>query len=151
MRIFFDTCTIIDYLCNRKNAQLVDEILSYAEEREWECFISVGSFYTMTYLLELYLKHNGFSDKEQRIDRLREILEDVLDTFTIADIFTEDLLMSVKNTAFTDLEDSYQYHAAIAASCKWLVTINISDFKNANLDKVKIVTPSDFIELMRGT
>lgn len=149
MRIFFDTCTIIDYLCNRKNAQLVDEILSYVEEREWECFISVGSFYTMTYLLELYLKHNGLTDKEQRIDRLRKILEDVLDTFAIADIFTEDLLMSVKNTAFTDLEDSCQYHAAIAASCEWLVTINISDFKNANQDKVKVVTPLDFIELMR--
>lgn len=40
MKIFFDTCAIVDYLCNRKEAQLVDEILSNAEAKEWECFIS---------------------------------------------------------------------------------------------------------------
>ena len=87
MKIFFDTCAIVDYLCNRKEAQLVDEILSNAEAKEWECFISVGSFYTLTYLLELHLKRNGFSDKEQRIGKLREILEGILDTFAIADIY----------------------------------------------------------------
>ena len=114
MKIFFDTCAIVDYLCNRKEAQLVDEILSNAEAKEWECFISVGSFYTLTYLLELHLKRNGFSDKEQRIGKLREILEGILDTFAIADIYGEDLMLSIKDSSFMDLEDCYQYHDAIA-------------------------------------
>lgn len=150
MKIFFDTCAIVDYLCNRKEAQLVDEILSNAEAKEWECFISVGSFYTLTYLLELHLKRNGFSDKEQRIGKLREILEGILDTFAIADIYDEDLMLSIKDSSFMDLEDCYQYHAAIAVSCDWLVTININDFKNANMDNIKIGSPSDFLKSVKG-
>lgn len=150
MKIFFDTCAIVDYLCNRKEAQLVDEILSNAEAKEWECFISVGSFYTLTYLLELHLKRNGFSDKEQRIGKLREILEGILDTFAIADIYGEDLMLSIKDSSFMDLEDCYLYHAAIAVSCDWLVTININDFKNANMDNIKIGSPSDFLKSVKG-
>ena len=52
MKIFFDTCTIIDYLCNRNNSANVDRILQLADDNRWECIISAGSFYTITYLIE---------------------------------------------------------------------------------------------------
>ncbi len=32
MKLFFDTCTIIDYLCNRNNSSIFDKILQLAEE-----------------------------------------------------------------------------------------------------------------------
>ena len=63
MKLFFDTCAVIEYLCNRQNADSIEKILIKAEKENWECFISVGSFYTLTYLIELNLKHNGYSDK----------------------------------------------------------------------------------------
>ena len=47
MKIFFDTCTIIDYLCNRNNSANVDRILQLADDNRWECIISAGSFYTI--------------------------------------------------------------------------------------------------------
>ena len=53
MKLFFDTCAVIDYLCNRQNADSIEKILIKAEKENWECFISVGSFYTLTYLIEL--------------------------------------------------------------------------------------------------
>ncbi len=149
MRLFFDTCTIIDFLCGRQNANLVDKILKAAEENGWECYISVGSFYTLTYLIELHLKRNGYSDKEQRIERLREMLINILSTFSIADIFSDDLIDSVNNYDFTDLEDSYQYKAAMKAECNYLITINISDFKGTDTTSMKIVTPADFLPLAK--
>ncbi len=114
-----------------------------AEENGWECYISVGSFYTLTYLIELHLKRNGYNDKDQRIEKLREMLANVLSAFSIADIFSEDLIESVNNHGFTDLEDSYQL------GCNYLITININDFKGADTTSVKIVTPADFLPLAK--
>ena len=35
MKIFFDTCTLIDYLCNRSNSSQIDGILQFAEEKQY--------------------------------------------------------------------------------------------------------------------
>lgn len=145
MKLFFDTCTVIDYLCNRQSANYVEDILKNVEIKGWKCYISVGSFYTLTYLIELHLKRNGYSEKEERIAKLREMLTNILSTFSIANIFAEDLLSSINNTDFTDLEDSYQYKAAINANCDYLITININDFKDANMKSLKIITPKEFL------
>lgn len=145
MKLFFDTCTIIDYLCNRQNANFVEDILNRVEAKEWECYISVGSFYTLTYLIELHLKRNGYSEKEQRINKLRDMLTNVLETFSVADIFADDLLASINNYYFSDLEDSYQYQAALNAKCDYLITINIRDFKEARALGLEVVTPIEFL------
>lgn len=149
MKVFFDTCTIIEYLCDRQYAKSVDDILKKAEQTDWECFISVGSFYTLTYLIELHLKRTGYTDKDTRIEKLREMLENLLATFSIADIFSEDLLESVGNHSFDDLEDSYQYMAALKAECDYLITINIHDFRDADISHIKIVTPVEFVNELK--
>lgn len=147
MKIFFDTCAVVDFLCDRQHSKYVEEILNVANQNNWECYISIGSFYTLTYLLELHLKRNGFEDKESRIVRLREILQNVLDVFSVSDIFASDLLDSIRDDSFTDLEDSYQFRAALAAECDYLITINARDFKDADTSHVKVLLPSEFLQL----
>lgn len=144
MKLFFDTCTVVEYLCNRKDATYVEQILVSAEKKGWDCFISVGSFYTLVYLIELHLKHNGLSDKEERIKRLREILANIMDTFFVSDISETDLVNSIHDEHFLDIEDSCQYRAALASECDFLITINVKDFKNADSSLIKILTPSEF-------
>lgn len=145
MKIFFDTCAIVDFICNRENAPYIDRILNDSEKRGWERYISVGSFYTLTYLIEIHLKRNGYEEKETRIEKLREILSSILQYFNIAELTSNKLFASIKDYAFSDLEDSYQYRAAITAKCDFLITDNISDFKNADMTKIRIVSPKDFI------
>ncbi len=145
MKLFFDTCTLVDYLCNRQNANHVEAIFDTAEKKKWSCYISVGSFYTLTYLIELHLKHGGLVDKTLRTEKLREMLTSILDTFSIADIFANNLSEAVADPKFTDLEDSYQFRAAINAKCDYLITVNIHDFKDADTTEIKILTPSDFL------
>ena len=45
---------------------------------------------------------------------------------------------------FLDLEDSYQYQAALAADCECLITGNIKDFKDLDSPLIDIVTPKEF-------
>ena len=65
MKIFFDTCAIVDFICNRENAPYIDRILSDSEKRGWERYISVGSFYTLTYLIEIHLNETDTKKKKQ--------------------------------------------------------------------------------------
>ena len=150
MKLFFDTCTIIDYLCNRNNSSTVDKILQFAEERKWQCIMSAGAFYTITYLLELDLKRNGFIDKQARIARLREILNGVLDTFVIPELDWTILYEGVNNIAFTDLEDSYQYEVACRIASNYLITDNLNDYKNSDQTIISILSPVEFLSRVRG-
>lgn len=145
MRIFFDTCTIIDYLCNRSNSSLIDSILQLADEKRWQCVMSAGSFYTITYLIELDLKHNGYVDKSVRIARLREILNGVLDTFCIPELNWSMLFEGVNNMSFNDLEDSYQYEVACKSICDYILTDNLSDYKQSEQISISILSPKEFL------
>lgn len=147
MRIFFDTCILVDFLCNRNNAKQIEHILNLTEENLWEGFISVGSFYTLTYLLELYLKREGCMDREERVSQLRHILTGILDSFHISDLDNVGLRTGVNNLSFLDLEDSYQFQSAVNASCEVLLTDNLSDYKQVDHSVMRILSPDRFIEL----
>ena len=56
MNIFCDTNIIMEFLQQRKFVTEVGQILAYAIQQEDDLFILSGSFYTMTYLTERYLK-----------------------------------------------------------------------------------------------
>ena len=145
MKLFFDTCTIIDYLCNRANAAFIDRILHLSDEKRWQCTMSAGSFYTITYLIELDLKRKGLVDKSVRIVRLREILNGVLETFHIPELDWVILYAGVNNEQFYDLEDSYQYEVACKNACDYIITDNLSDYKNLDQAFPLIVSPQDFL------
>ena len=59
----------------------------------------------------------------------------------------DDLLRSVNNPIFKDLEDSCQYQAAVKAGCKYLVTFNIADFPVGNDGSVQVLTPQQYLDL----
>lgn len=46
--------------------------------------------------------------------------------------------------SFMDLEDSYQYQAAIACGADVFLTINVKDFKEVGFGPLPIMTPADF-------
>ena len=112
--------------------------------------MSAGAFYTITYLLELDLKRNGFIDKQARIARLREILNGVLDTFVIPELDWNILYEGVNNIAFTDLEDSYQYEVDCRIASNYLITDNLNDYKNSDQTIISILSPVEFLSRVRG-
>ncbi len=58
MKIFCDTNIVLEFLQQRTFAEQVKTILINALKNGDELFISFGSFYTITYLTERYLKND---------------------------------------------------------------------------------------------
>lgn len=109
-----------------------------------EKMISSGSFYTLTYLIESYLKKEGW-EKETRILELRRILKGLLCEYMIAGDL--DWEAGVEDSRFADLEDSYQYQAALSSGCDLLLTLNVQDFKNVISDSsLHVCSPSEFVD-----
>lgn len=145
MKVFVDTNILIELFENRKEADNIECIFEYIEQQNWERFLSVGSFYTLTFLLERILRHQRLTNPHC-LTRLREILEKILQTFQIASTSKAEFTKGVQNTSFKDLEDSYQYETALSADCKILLTINVKDFRMADQSNIQILSPEDFIK-----
>ena len=88
MTIFCDTNIVMEFLQQRKNSEEVRMILADSIQKGNDLYISIGSFYTITYLTERYLKEDQTLTKKQRIERLRFILNGVLNTFTFPKLRT---------------------------------------------------------------
>ena len=145
MKVFFDTNVVLEYLLNRKCADDVERILYFLCEQEAAKYISCGSFYTLTYLLEIEFKKRGENIAENRIERLRQYLNILLSEYEI--IGRLDWEAAVNDQRFSDIEDSYQYQAALSADCDVLLTLNVRDFKYISSDKeISILTPAEFLD-----
>lgn len=149
MRIFVDTNIISEFLEDRVQAELVDCIFEASEIKGWTRVLSVGSFYTITYLTERFLRHQGIS-QPMLVEQQRVILSKILSAFEIQDLDNESLSSGVTDPNFLDLEDSYQYQSAIKADCSVLLTINKKDFKNLQDKTIEILTPQEFIDSYIG-
>ena len=146
MKIFIDTNVIMDYLTSRGNVEMTNRIIKSIEEGDNIGYISVGSYYTITYLTDRLLKEDGYNNP-QRLKVLRRILSTLLSFFEIANCSRAELLLGTLDQQFSDLEDSYQLQAANAMSCEYLITNNIKDFQKSDSTTVKIMTPKEFAVL----
>ncbi|MBQ9204033.1 MAG: hypothetical protein IJ155_07325 [Prevotella sp.] len=145
MKLFCDTNILLEFIQQRKFAQEVEQVLSFAEANDYPLYISTGSFYTTTYLVECYLKEER-QPKEQRIEKLRTVMNGILDLFHFARLSPVTLSDGVNDELFSDLEDSYQAHAAMEEGCDVILTINVKHFKNlAESGAIEVLSPTDFI------
>lgn len=143
MKIFLDTNVVMDYLASRGDVESVNSIFKQIEDSVHSSYISIGSFYTITYLTEIFLKNKGF-EKAERIQKLRDTLESLLGYINVVGHRKAELLKGIKDMEFQDIEDSYQYQAALIANCECLITSNIKDFKDLDSPLIDIVTPREF-------
>ncbi len=147
MRIFCDTNIITEFLERRLQFEPVAKILALPTDK-FQLYLSEGGFYTLTFLVDKQLKRKEIFNPE-RLIKERKILLRVLSTFQVAAATRNGLEQGVIDENFNDLEDSYQYQAALNCDADVLLTINIKDFKDADTDKIKIMTPSEFIESLK--
>lgn len=145
MKVFYDTNIILEYLFRRKEGEIVRTILLWSHDNQVEKFLSSGSFYTLTYLIEKDLKNQGLQDVQERRTVLCRILSGLLQEYTI--IGDTNWTKAINDIRFSDLEDSYQHQTALTAGCNILLTLNIRDFKQiADNSTISILTPAEFID-----
>ena len=64
---------------------------------------------------------------------------------TVAGISHKRITIGTNDTAFDDVEDSFQYQCALQNKCDALVTINLSDYRGADIQKIDVYSPVEFV------
>jgi len=145
MKVFLDTNIFIEYFIKRKDKDSVAKILSAVEDEKISAFASLGSFYTMSYVLEQGFKRMEIH-RPQLTKLLRISLQTVLELTNLSTLSPKCLSVAINDENFTDIEDAFQYHCAQENGCDVLITINTRDFKRADESKMKIMTPKEFVK-----
>lgn len=146
MRIFLDTNVILEYFIEREDVQTAAHLFNRLQEENDEMYISAGSFYTMLFLMDKYLKKVLGMKGELRIEALRSLAVKILKNVTVVGHDNEGLLRGVEDKQYKDLEDSCQNQAAIAVGCDYLITYNVKDYPESALP---VLSPTDFLSRVK--
>ena len=145
MKVFLDTNVFLKYFEQRLEYQAVGQLLSALEDGKLKAVVSVGCIYTLTYLIRMELKRKGIHRPEQTL-RLRTMLNTVMSMVTVSGLSQKRINKGINETAFDDVEDSFQYQCGLQAKCDALITINLRDYNNADTSKMEIMSPTEFAE-----
>ena len=145
MKVFLDTNVILEYFAIREEYETVQSLYQHFYNRHDTLYMSVGSFYTIVFLIERVLKKEAGLKGETRIKALRDIMGRILRTILVAEHDNDSLLRGISDVRFDDLEDSCQYELACKAECDFLITFNIGDFTVKNDSAVRVLTPKEFL------
>ena len=144
MKVFLDTNIFIDYFECRQEYKAVSQLFSAIEDGKLKAVVSVGCIYTLAYLIRIELKRQGIFRPEQT-QRLRTTLNTIMSLVTVAGTSHQRLSAGVNDAAFDDVEDSFQYQCALQNKCDALITINLRDYKDADMSQMEIISPSEFV------
>ena len=138
MRVYLDTCVIIDYLANRKPfVEDTEEILSLVANNKVYAYTSASAITDIHYII----KKNLHDEKKVRKTMINLLsLIDVLDTlaYNIKTIF---------DSPINDFEDALIEEIAYQCKIEYIVTRNTNDFKNS---RVKVTTPKKLLTQIKN-
>lgn len=146
MRIFLDTNVILENFLAREDFKTAHNLFRAMQGQNHELFMSVGSFYTMIFLVDKYLRKVFGLIGDERVKMLRQMMSNILQTVSVAEHDNESLLRGIKNEAFKDVEDGCQYELAMKAGCTLLLTFNSHDYPSDDIGSVKVMTPTEYLE-----
>ena len=133
MRIYLDTCVIIDYLANRKPfAEDAEKILSLVADNKLYAYTSASSITDIHYVIKKYLKDEI---------KARNCLIDLLSLIEVLDTLAYNI-KTVFDSPIMDFEDALIEEIAYQTRIEYIVTRNTNDFKNS---RVKIITPKKIL------
>lgn len=135
MNYMIDTNIFLDVMLNRKELVYAsEEVLKLSEDRKINGFITASTVTDLYYLLKKYLKDGKIA---------YEYLGYILDIVSILPVTEEDVLQTYILKA-RDFEDALLAVCANKNSLDGIITRNIKDFKNLD---VQVITPEDFINM----
>src|SRR5574344_1159230 len=123
MILFLDTNILIQFVEKRRYSEIVFTILDRCSKSDCHLYMSVGGFYTITYLVDRHLKQEGKNNPE-RLKELKSILKYILSICNISSLDKEGIMSCLNNDDFVDLEDGYQFQSALYCGADLLLTIN---------------------------
>jgi len=137
MKILFDTNVILDVLLDREPFALhASYLMSKVERSEITGFLCATTITTIHYSITKSL------GPKEAIQHIRALLS----LFEVAPV-TRVVMENALNPKFTNFEDSVLHEAACHAGAEYIVTRNISEFKNS---RIPACTPDELIHMMES-
>ena len=135
-RILVDTNVLLDYLLTRDPFyEDAKRIVGACVDGKVKGCIAAHSISNMFYILR-----KNYGAKERR-----EVLANLCFIFDVEGIDKAKILSGLQNEEFSDFEDCLQEECAVAETVDYIVTRNLSDFKQS---RVQVVEPEDFVKLL---
>jgi len=147
MKVFLDTNVILEFFIEREDVRTAAQLFSRLKEEKAEMCMSVGSFYTMLFLIDKYLRKELGLTGDVRIATLRSLAVKIVKAISVVEQDNESLLRGVEDMQYKDIEDSCQYQAAVMAGCDYIITYNVKDYPHSLLP---VLSPSDFLLMNKG-
>ena len=147
MRVFLDTNVILEFFIEREDVRTAAQLFNRLKDEKAEMYMSVGSFYTMLFLIDKYLRKELGLTGEVRIATLRSLAVKIVKAISVVEQDNESLLRGVEDMQYKDIEDSCQYQAAVMAGCDYIITYNVKDYPHSLLP---VLSPSDFLLMDKG-
>lgn len=144
MKVFIDTNVVLENFLRREGYDVAHRLFEVLQKPGYTLYISSGSFYSMVFLVDKYLKKELGIYGDDRIVAVRQMMSNILKVVCVAGHDNASLLQGINDKRFSDLEDSCQYQAAVKAGCDCLISFNLKDY--ANGASVKAMTPAEFLE-----
>lgn len=139
MRIYLDTCVIIDYLASRVPfSEDAEKILTLVANNKIYAYISASSITDIHYILK---KH--FQDEQIT----RKYMIKVLSLIEILDTLSYNI-KTVFDSPINDFEDALIEEISYQNKLSYIVTRNTKDFKNS---RVKIATPKKLLTIIKNS
>lgn len=131
--MLIDTNIILDVLCKRPGFyEDSARIFKLCEVKKITGVISALSIPNIMYILR----------KELDADKTKEVLDNLMLIFTVADLKADDLKKAA-DMKFKDFEDAIQSACASRIKANYIVTRNIKDFSES---KVTAIKPTELLE-----
>ena len=115
MKVFLDTNVILEFFIEREDVRTASQLFKRLKDAKAELYMSVGSFYTMLFLIDKYLRKELGLIGDVRIATLRSLALKIVKAINVAEHDSESLIRGVENIQYKDIEDSCQHEAAVAA------------------------------------
>ena len=139
MRIYLDTCVIIDFLSSRVPfSEDAEKILTLVANNKIYAYISASSITDIHYILK---KH--FQDEQIT----RKYMIKVLSLIEILDTLSYNI-KTVFDSPINDFEDALIEEISYQNKLSYIVTRNTKDFKNS---RVKVVTPKKLLTIINNS
>ena len=146
MKVFLDTNVILEFFLDREDGKTAGRLFALLQKQKHSLFMTVGSFYTMIFLVDKFLRKERGLEGGVRLRVLRELMSDILRVIKVAGHNKASLLRGISDVDYKDIEDSCQYQAAQKAGCEVLVTFNDIDYPVADGAVPCVMTPQEFLD-----
>lgn len=136
MKVLVDTNVIIDFLLTREpfyRASL--EVIKKCASREVIGYIAFHSVPNLWYILRKIPE-----------DRRREWMLNICQFLQVVGVSHEEVIKAIRMESFKDFEDCLQDRCAQSVGAKYIITRNIQDFMNSD---IQAILPEDFLVVLK--